>query len=125
MLMYLGICLGNFTGTFLGDHFGRKPLFALALLLSGTVGMLAAFSPNYPVFAASMYVRGFIIGVSVSCLLLEVITRVGGNLAVFMFIMVVITEVSSTPIVRGVVTGICSTHAVFMNVRDKCCSCCL
>lgn len=63
MILNLGVCLGNFLGTSLGDHFGRKPVFGSSVFLAGIIGLLSAFSPYYSVFVTAVFFRGILAGV--------------------------------------------------------------
>ena len=64
MLINLGTLLGACLGTFLGDVFGRKPVFALTTLFAGLLGLASAFIPNYPVYTTFVFLRGICCGVN-------------------------------------------------------------
>ena len=70
MLMSLGAIFGNLLGTYLADRVGRRPVLTGSVLLLGIVGLATAFSPVYAVFAVFMFIRGVLVSVSMTNLIL-------------------------------------------------------
>ena len=63
-ILNVGIAVGTFFGSFLGDVFGRKPIFIASLIFLNVVGVANAFVPEFISFCVLNFFRG--IGIAVS-----------------------------------------------------------
>lgn len=58
-VVFLGMFLGAILWGFFSDRYGRKKCYMYSILLTGTMGMLSATSPNITVFMLFRFLVGF------------------------------------------------------------------